>query len=75
MHVRKEKAKNDKLTCNVRKHTSKQHEREPKPGLYVERWKAKNPNWSMTDKMEEIFKKPRKEANGSTCTISKIKHV
>ena len=37
MHVRKEKAKNDKLTCNVRKHTSKQHEREPKPGLYVER--------------------------------------
>jgi len=37
MHVRKEKEKNDKLTCNVRKHVSKQHEREPKPGLYVER--------------------------------------
>jgi len=30
MHVRKEKPKNHKLTSNVRKHTSKQHQTEPK---------------------------------------------
>ena len=33
----KQKPKNDKLTSNVTKPITKQHEREAKPGLYVKR--------------------------------------
>ena len=43
MHVRKEKPENHKLTSNVTKHTSKQHQTEPKLSWSVSaKMKTKN---------------------------------